>query len=67
MVNVFDTDGHFNHRFATGGTLLNPWGIARAPADFGEFGGALLIGNFNFGNPAMGPDESALLIPAATS
>src|SRR6266566_3061765 len=50
-VNVFDTDGHFLKRFATGGTLLSPWGIALAPADFGKFSNALLIGNFNSGNP----------------
>ena len=55
VVNVFDTNGNFIKRFATGGTLLNPWGIALAPADFGKFSNALLIGNFNFGSPAGGP------------
>jgi uncharacterized protein (TIGR03118 family) len=55
VVNVFDTDGHFVKRFATGGTLLNPWGVALAPADFGKFSNAVLIGSFNFGNPAAGP------------
>ncbi|HEY6930173.1 MAG TPA: TIGR03118 family protein [Thermoanaerobaculia bacterium] len=54
-VNVFDTDGNLMSRFATGGTLLNPWGIAVAPADFGEFSSAVLVGNFNFGNPSNGP------------
>jgi hypothetical protein len=55
VVNVFDTDGRFVRRFATGGTLLSPWGIALAPANFGKFSKALLIGNFNSGNPAIGP------------
>jgi uncharacterized protein (TIGR03118 family) len=33
-------------RLASGGTLNSPWGIARAPGDFGEFSNDLLIGNF---------------------
>lgn len=54
IVNVFDKDGNFVKRFATGGTLINPWGIAMAPANFGEFSNALLIGSFNFGDPSKG-------------
>ena len=55
--NVFDTEGNFIKRFAAGGTLLNPWGIVLAPADFGTFSNALLIGNFNLGNPSNGPGQ----------
>jgi uncharacterized protein (TIGR03118 family) len=55
VINVFDTDGHFVKRFASGGTLLSPWGMAVAPADFGKFSNALLVGSFNLGNPAAGP------------
>lgn len=55
FVSVFDTNGHFLQRIASGGTLLNPWGIALAPDNFGAFGGALLVGNFNFGDPGLGP------------
>ncbi len=55
VVNIFDTEGHFVSRFATGGTLVNPWGVALAPANFGQFSNALLVGNFNSGNPANGP------------
>jgi uncharacterized protein (TIGR03118 family) len=55
VVNVFDTDGNFLQRFATGGPLNNPWGMAIAPAEFGKFSNALLVGNFNEGNPANGP------------
>jgi uncharacterized protein (TIGR03118 family) len=54
VINVFDTDGNFVKRFATGGTLLNPWGMVQAPSGFGQFGGALLVGNFNLGDPAVG-------------
>jgi hypothetical protein len=55
VVDIFSTDGIFMSRFATGGTLLNPWGITVAPADFGKFSNAVLIGNFNFGVSSKGP------------
>jgi uncharacterized protein (TIGR03118 family) len=35
-------------RTMIGGPLAAPWGIALAPAGFGEFGGDLLVGNFSF-------------------
>jgi uncharacterized protein (TIGR03118 family) len=53
-VDVFDVDGTMLRRLATGGTLHNPWGIALAPGNFGAFSNAVLVGNFNFGNPALG-------------
>lgn len=46
VVDIFNTDGTFVRRFATGGNLLSPWGVVKAPSDFGAFGGAILIGNF---------------------
>jgi len=49
FVDVFDTDGNLIQRFATRGTLNSPWGIARAPFDFGAFSGDILIGNFGDG------------------
>jgi len=49
FVNVFDTNGNFIRRFASAGTLNSPWGMTRAPQDFGTFSGALLIGNFGDG------------------
>jgi uncharacterized protein (TIGR03118 family) len=55
LINVFDTDGNFLERFATGGTLLNPWGTAVAPPSFGQFSHALLVGNFNMGSASNGP------------
>lgn len=49
MVDVYDTAGNLKQRFATGGALDAPWGIAQAPANFGSMSGAILIGNFGNG------------------
>jgi uncharacterized protein (TIGR03118 family) len=50
LVDVFDADGTLLQRLvAAGGPLNAPWGLAMAPMDFGEFGGALLVGNFGDG------------------
>jgi uncharacterized protein (TIGR03118 family) len=35
------------------GALNSPWGVTLAPATFGIFGGALLVGNFGRGNPSI--------------
>jgi uncharacterized protein (TIGR03118 family) len=46
------------------GPLNSPWGITLAPASFGIFGGALLVGNFGEGNPsihAFNPTTGAFL------
>ncbi len=48
-VSVFNLDGSFVSRVASGGSLNAPWGIALAPANFGPFSGALLVGNFGDG------------------
>ncbi|MEO8422892.1 MAG: TIGR03118 family protein [Actinomycetota bacterium] len=49
FVDAFDTDGTFVGRVATRHRLNAPWGLAMAPADFGRFSGALLVGNFGDG------------------
>lgn len=49
FVNVFDTAGNLVRRLAAGDPLNSPWGIALAPADFGDASGALLIGNVGDG------------------
>jgi uncharacterized protein (TIGR03118 family) len=49
LVDVYDSAGNFLRRVATGGALNAPWGLALAPAGFGEFGGNLLVGNFGDG------------------
>jgi uncharacterized protein (TIGR03118 family) len=50
FVSVFDENGTFLKRLITGSQLAAPWGLALAPAGFGPFGGALLVGNFSFAN-----------------
>ncbi|MCX5645211.1 MAG: TIGR03118 family protein [Phycisphaerae bacterium] len=59
FVNTFDTSGQLLQRFASRGLLNSPWGVVLAPAGFGGFGGALLVGNFGDGrinafNPTTG-------------
>ena len=49
IVDTFDLAGHLLDRFAQHGQLDSPWGVTLAPAGFGEFGGALWIGNFGNG------------------
>lgn len=61
-VDVFNTDGTFVKRQATGGPLFAPWGITLAPSNFGSFGGDLLIGNFGSGEiDAYNPITGAFL------
>jgi uncharacterized protein (TIGR03118 family) len=49
FVDEFATDGTFITRVATRGQLNAPWGLAKAPANFGRFSGDLLVGNFGDG------------------
>ena len=49
FVDVFDTDGILLTRFAQHGHLDSPWGVAMAPATFGQFANDILIGNFGDG------------------
>ena len=51
-VDVFDTDGNLVTHFtenSPAGPLQAPWGVALAPANFGKFSNALLIGNVDDG------------------
>jgi len=50
IVDRFDLEGKFPRRFADHGQLNSPWGMAVAPANFGDLGGSLWIGNFGDGN-----------------
>jgi uncharacterized protein (TIGR03118 family) len=69
LIDVFDTNGNFIKRLvvgsAFGGTvsaLNSPWGLALAPANFGKFSNALLVGNFGDGHiNAFDPNTGALL------
>ena len=48
-VDVFDPNGRLIDRVIAKGPLNAPWGLALAPAGFGEFSGSLLVGNFGDG------------------
>jgi uncharacterized protein (TIGR03118 family) len=65
FVRRFNTDGVRDLTFGiNNGALNSPWGVTIAPASFGIFGGALLIGNFGEGNPsihAYNPSTGAFL------
>jgi uncharacterized protein (TIGR03118 family) len=59
FVTVFDTDGNLIQHFAQHGHLSSPWGVAMAPASFGQFAADILVGNFGNGqinayDPATG-------------
>ena len=61
-LSVFTTAGKFIKRLATGAPLSGPWGMAIAPEDWGDFGGALLVGNVNDGKiNAFNPHSGRLL------
>jgi uncharacterized protein (TIGR03118 family) len=44
FIAIFDANGNFV-RHISDSHLDSPWGLTLAPAGFGEFGGALLVGN----------------------
>lgn len=65
IINVFDTNGVYIKRLATGGVLNAPWGMALAPTNFGTFSGDLLVANFGDGkinafDPATGAMKGTL-------
>ena len=49
VIDVFDQNGNFVKTFASGGKLNAPWGVVQAPASFGAFSNAILVGNFGDG------------------
>jgi len=49
LVDIFRSDGSFERRGMTGGTLNAPWGMVLTPANFGQFSNDILIGNFGDG------------------
>jgi uncharacterized protein (TIGR03118 family) len=65
FVDVFDMNGNLVKRLISQGKLNSPWGMALAPANFGDFSGDLLVGNFGDGainafDPATGAFVGAL-------
>jgi uncharacterized protein (TIGR03118 family) len=62
FVDVYAPDGSLVKRLASQGDLNSPWGLTLAPADFGPFGGALLVANHGDGHiTAYDPGSGALL------
>jgi uncharacterized protein (TIGR03118 family) len=66
FVDVFDTNGNLMQRLIVGGNpdspLNSPWGLAPAPANFGQFSNDLLVGNFGDGRiNAFDPNNGTLL------
>ena len=50
VVSVFDLEGNFVRRFASGGSLNAPWGVTQASAQFGAFSNDILVGNLGDGS-----------------
>lgn len=48
-VAVFDLSGNVTSNLISQGPLNSPWGLALAPASFGDFAGSVLVGNFGDG------------------
>jgi uncharacterized protein (TIGR03118 family) len=64
FLDVFDTNGVLERRLVSRGPLNSPWGLALAPANFGELSNDLLVGNFGDGRiNAFDPTTGALLGP----
>jgi uncharacterized protein (TIGR03437 family) len=58
-VDVYNTAGTLMQHLIAGGPLNSPWGVALAPAGFGDYANDLLVGNFGDGwinvfNPTTG-------------
>jgi uncharacterized protein (TIGR03118 family) len=49
FVDAYDLEGNLIGRIEGHGQLNAPWGLALAPASFGQFAGDLLVGNFGDG------------------
>lgn len=62
IVDIFDLNGNFQERLITNDHLNSPWGVTLASANFGQFSGDLLVGNFGDGSiSAFDPTTGAFL------
>jgi uncharacterized protein (TIGR03118 family) len=62
FVDVFGLDGTLQTRLVAHGPLNSPFGLALAPANFGDFSNDLLVGNFGDGQiNAFDPNTGAFL------
>jgi len=62
----FTTSGVFLSQITAGGKLASPWGIAMAPAGFGQFSGDLLVGNFAYGYSSINAFDPSTGTPRGT-
>jgi uncharacterized protein (TIGR03118 family) len=72
FVDIFDGSGNLLTHLISQGALNSPWGMQMAPANFGQFAGALLVGNFGDGtinafDPAKGTQLGTLQDPTGHS
>lgn len=72
FVDVFSRHGRLLARFEHGSWLNSPWGVTQAPAYFGEFSHAILVGQFGGGtiaayNPVTGKFLGNMLTPAGAT
>jgi len=72
FVDIFDLEGNMIKRLTSHGPLNSPWGLAIAPANFGQFSNALLVGNFGNGhinafNPSTGTPLGHMLRPSGAT
>ncbi len=72
FVDVFRADGELLLRLQHGDWLNAPWGVTLAPADFGEFSHAVIVGNFGDGtivafNPVSGEFLGNMLTPGGAT
>jgi uncharacterized protein (TIGR03118 family) len=72
FVDVFSPSGDLLMRLDHGDFLNAPWGVTLAPAFFGEFSHAVLVGNFGDGtinafNPVTGEFLGKMLTPSGST
>ena len=72
FIDIFDLDGNKIKRLTSHGALNSPWGLAIAPANFGQFSNALLVGNFGNGHinafdPSTGTPLGHMLRPSGAT
>jgi large repetitive protein len=66
IIDIYNLDGSFVKQLISGGDLNDPYGMAMAPAGFGDFAGDLLVANggdghilaYNMTGPTAGPTAS---------
>jgi uncharacterized protein (TIGR03118 family) len=63
FVDEYSTTGTLIARVAQRGQLNGPWGMAMAPAGFGEAGGDLLVGNFGDGRINVFEPKQGTFVP----